>query len=127
MIVMQSKTLSNDLSAIAFWVSAAFLFGSASSAAEDYELQATVQTPDIVFESDRSGSQQLYTMKLSTKKSKRISFGKGSYATPVWSPRGDTIAFTKLSGGEFYIGVMLIDGEVGPGRRNCLRSCLRSS
>ena len=49
---MQSKTLSNDLSAIAFWVSAAFLFGSASSAAEDYELQATVQTPDIVFESD---------------------------------------------------------------------------
>ena len=52
MIVRQSKTLSNDLSAIAFWVGAAFLFGSASSAAEDYELQATVQTPDIVFESD---------------------------------------------------------------------------
>ena len=27
---------------------------------------------------------------------KRISFGNGLYGTPVWSPRGDLIAFTKL-------------------------------
>ena len=25
----------------------------------------------------------------------RITFGAGRYATPVWSPRGDLIAFTK--------------------------------
>ena len=39
----------------------------------------------------------------------RISFGGGRYATPVWSPRGDLIAFTKL-GGAFRIGVMSPSG-----------------
>src|ERR1700733_10359682 len=41
----------------------------------------------------------------------RISFGDGKYGTPVWSPRGDLIAFTKLHGGQFYIGVMRPDGS----------------
>ena len=41
----------------------------------------------------------------------RISFGSGRYATPVWSPRGDYIAFTKMANGEFYIGVMYPDGS----------------
>ena len=41
---------------------------------------------------------------------KRISFGNGRYGTPVWSPRGDLIAFTKQSNGRFGIGVMRIDG-----------------
>ena len=41
---------------------------------------------------------------------KRISFGNGLYGTPVWSPRGDLIAFTKLHKGKFYIGVMRTDG-----------------
>ena len=36
----------------------------------------------------------------------RISFGDGTYSTPVWSPRGDPIAFTKQSQGSFAIGVM---------------------
>ena len=40
----------------------------------------------------------------------RISFGDGKYSQPVWSPRGDLIAFTKLLGGRFYIGVMNVDG-----------------
>jgi TolB protein len=35
----------------------------------------------------------------------RISFGGGRYGTPVWSPRGDLIAFTKIGGG-FAVGVM---------------------
>ena len=42
---------------------------------------------------------------------KRISFGNGLYGTPVWSPRGDLIAFTKLHKGKFYIGVMRTDGS----------------
>ena len=41
----------------------------------------------------------------------RVSFGDGSYSTPVWSPRGDLIAFTKQSGGKFSIGVMKPDGS----------------
>jgi len=42
---------------------------------------------------------------------KRISFGKGRYGTPVWSPRGDMVAFTKMLGGRFHIGVMRLDGS----------------
>jgi TolB protein len=43
----------------------------------------------------------------------RISFGQGSYDGPVWSPRGDLIAFTKREGGggQFFIGVMRPDGS----------------
>lgn len=37
---------------------------------------------------------------------RRITFGGGSYSTPVFSPKGDMIAFTKQSGGRFSIGVM---------------------
>ena len=44
-------------------------------------------------------------------KVKRVSYGDGRYATPVWSPRGDIIAFTKMSNGTFYIGVMNVDGS----------------
>ncbi|MFZ4541078.1 MAG: Tol-Pal system beta propeller repeat protein TolB [Rickettsiales bacterium] len=65
----------------------------------------------IVFNSDRGGSQQIYTMDGSGGNVQRISFGSGQYSTPVWSPRGDLIAFTKQSGGKFYIGVMKPDGS----------------
>jgi TolB protein len=65
----------------------------------------------VVFNSDRSGTQQLYVMGANGGRAKRISFGRGRYATPVWSPRGDLIAFTKITGGKFFIGVMDIDGK----------------
>jgi TolB protein len=64
----------------------------------------------IVFESDRSGGQQLYVMAADGSGQRRISFGGGRYATPVWSPRGDLIAFTKIAG-NFRIGVMGTDGS----------------
>jgi TolB protein len=41
----------------------------------------------------------------------RISFGGAGYSEPVWSPRGDLIAFTKKQGDHFYIGVMSPDGS----------------
>ena len=63
----------------------------------------------IVFESDRSGSQQLYVMAADGSGQRRISFGGGGYATPVWSPRGDLVAFTRT--GSFQIGVMSPDGS----------------
>jgi len=65
----------------------------------------------IVFESDRSGTPQLYIMPASGGEAQRISFGQGRYGTPVWSPRGDLIAFTKQSKGRFHIGVMRTDGS----------------
>ena len=66
----------------------------------------------IVFNSDRAGkgNQQLYIMDHNGRNVRRISRGKGRYATPVWSPRGDIIAFTKIYKGDFYIGVMNTDG-----------------
>lgn len=65
----------------------------------------------ITFNSDRGGNQQLYVMDRDGSNITRISHGTGSYATPVWSPRGDFIAFTKLSKNSFYIGVMRPDGS----------------
>ena len=41
----------------------------------------------------------------------RISYGEGTYSTPVWSPTGDLIAFTRQSGGQFHIGIMSPDGS----------------
>jgi len=64
-----------------------------------------------VFNSDRGGTQQLYVMNPDGSNVHRISFGSGRYGTPVWSPRGDLIAFTKIDGGSFYIGVMKPDGS----------------
>ena len=52
----------------------------------------------IVFESDRSGSQQIYVMNADGSDQKRISFFGGRAATPEWSPRGDQIAFTHIAG-----------------------------
>ena len=49
----------------------------------------------IVFESDRSGSQQLYIMNADGSNQRRISFGGGWYASPEWSPDGEWIAFTR--------------------------------
>lgn len=75
----------------------------------------------IVFNSDRGGSPQLYIMNTNGTPricpsggrdiACRITFGAGRYSTPVWSPRGDLIAFTKQSQGKFHIGVIGIDGD----------------
>ncbi len=63
-----------------------------------------------MFTSDRGGEQQLSVAGAGGGGAKRISFGSGRYATPVWSPRGDLIAFTRL-GSSFAIGVMHPDGS----------------
>jgi len=65
----------------------------------------------ISFESDRGGKQQIYVMAANGGDAQRISFGDGAYSTPVWSPRGDYIAFTKQSQGKFAIGIMRADGS----------------
>jgi TolB protein len=65
----------------------------------------------IVFNSDRGGSQQLYIMGADGGGARRISFGNGSYAAPVWSPRGDLIAFVRFNSSTFSIGVMRPDGS----------------
>jgi TolB protein len=65
----------------------------------------------IVFNSDRGGSPQLYVMDANGGGARRISFGEGRYTSPVWSPKGDLVAFTRQGGGQFHIGVMRPDGS----------------
>ncbi|MEM1150899.1 MAG: Tol-Pal system protein TolB, partial [Pseudomonadota bacterium] len=75
----------------------------------------------VVFNSDRGGSPQLYIMNTDGSPRTcpsggrdtacRITFDSGRYSTPVWSPRGDLIAFTKQLQGRFYIGVIGVDGR----------------
>src|SRR5690606_37626282 len=65
----------------------------------------------IVFESDRSGTQQLYVVPIEGGEPTRISFGEGRYGDPTWSPKGDMIAFTKQLGDRFHIAVMRSDGS----------------
>ncbi len=76
----------------------------------------------IVFTSDRGGQPQLYVMNADGSQLNCPTGGRsdacrvsgfssgGSYSTPVWSPRGDLIAFTKQSRGRFFIGVVRPDG-----------------
>jgi TolB protein len=74
----------------------------------------------IVFQSDRSGTSQIYIMRADgaqtpcptggTDTACRITFGQGRYDEPVWSPRGDWIAFTRQSGGRWSIGIIRPDG-----------------
>tara|TARA_B100001989_G_scaffold120016_1_gene84564 strand:+ start:617 stop:1942 length:1326 start_codon:yes stop_codon:yes gene_type:complete len=67
----------------------------------------------IVFSSDRAGKQNLYIKGIKTISSKveRITYGKGNYATPAWSPRGDYIAFTKSYRKKFFIGLIKTNGK----------------
>ena len=64
----------------------------------------------IVFESDRSGSQQCYIMDADGTNQRRITFFGGRCANPEWSPRGDQIAFTRIAG-DFNIAVMSPNGR----------------
>ncbi len=67
----------------------------------------------IAFESDRGGGQQIYVMDTAGGEAtaRRISFGQGRYSTPVWSPRGDFLAFTRIASGQIQVGVMRPDGS----------------
>ncbi len=68
----------------------------------------------ICFESDRGGRPQIYIMPAQGGPAQRISFAKddvnASYSTPVWSPRGDYIAFTRQGASQFSIGILKPDG-----------------
>lgn len=79
----------------------------------------------LVFNSDRQGTPQLYVMPAGRGADpERISFGKGRYYTPVWSPRGDWIAFIKSYKGTFNLGVVRPNGD---GERIIAKSYLMES
>lgn len=67
----------------------------------------------IVFSSDRLGkaNAQIFMMHSDGSDVIQVSRGKGRYFTPVFSPKGEYIAFTKSYEGNFYIGIMRTDGS----------------
>lgn len=82
-----------------------------SSGAIDTSATYSPDGSQLVFNSDRGGTPQLYVMAVSSGDPQRISFGGGRYYTPVWSPRGDWVAFIKSHKGSFNLGVMRPDGS----------------
>ena len=64
----------------------------------------------IVFTSNRQGREAIYIMNSDGSEQNRISSGEGKYSQPIWSPRGDLIAFAKQVGRQFYIGVIKPNG-----------------
>ena len=66
----------------------------------------------IVFTSDRNGGvEKMFVMRADGSNQHQISQGQGQYSQPIWSPRGDMIAFSKKAGGRYFLGVMNIDGS----------------
>lgn len=64
----------------------------------------------IMFESDRSGAPQIYTMRRDGTDQRRISFGD-PHSSPVWSPDGGLIAFATQASTGMKIGMMTPDGR----------------
>lgn len=65
----------------------------------------------IVFTSNRAGAEAIYVMNADGTNQHRISKEGGKYSQPVWSPRGDLIAFSKQAERKFFIGLMKPDGS----------------
>lgn len=84
---------------------------TSSAAAIDVSPCYNPEGTQITYCSDRGGKPQIYVKDVGGGEGTRISFGQGWYSTPVWSPRGDLIAFTRQNGNTFYIGVMRPDGS----------------
>ncbi len=82
-----------------------------SSASIDVSPCYNPEGTKIVYISDKGGKPQIYVKDAGSGEGTRISFANGKYDNPIWSPRGDLIAFTLQKGGTFYIGVMRPDGS----------------
>jgi TolB protein len=66
----------------------------------------------IVFNSNRSGGPQIYTMSSSGGGATRVSFAESNYCTsPVWSPKGDKIAYVCRADGSFNVFTSRPDGS----------------
>ena len=72
-----------------------------------YTLQLPNQNNSQIYVFDIEASAALE----STIVNEKISRGQGSYKNPAWSPKGDAIAFEKIEGGIYFIGVMDADGQ----------------
>lgn len=64
----------------------------------------------LVFESDRSGSADLYVIELASARVRRLTDGPATDARPVWSPDGRWIAFHSNRSGNYDLYLVRPDG-----------------
>ena len=69
------------------------------------------QRQRLVFSSHRGGTPQLYTMAHDGSDLRRLTFAEGDYFTPVWSPRGDDIAFVRCLEDGCQLATIMADGS----------------
>ena len=66
----------------------------------------------MAFVSNRSGNPQIYIMQVATKETRRVTFQGNYNVNPVWSPKGDRIAYASMSGNRFDIYTLAVkNGE----------------
>ncbi|MCJ8277029.1 MAG: PD40 domain-containing protein [Bdellovibrionales bacterium] len=65
----------------------------------------------VAFSSDRSGQPMIYTMDVSGKNVKRLTFAGRYNSSPAWSPDGKRIAFAGFDKGHFDIFVVDANGK----------------
>jgi len=64
----------------------------------------------VAFSSSKEGNAEIYILDLASRRSRQITFTRGSDSAPDWSPSGRQIAFTSDRGGKPQIYVMDAEG-----------------
>jgi Tol biopolymer transport system component len=73
--------------------------------------QVTSRPPRIVFQSDRDGNLEIYTMNADGRGVRRLTKNRARDVVPAWSPDGRKIAFTSSRDGNRELYVMNADGS----------------
>ncbi|UAT43128.1 hypothetical protein GUI12_03115 [Anaplasmataceae bacterium AB001_6] len=95
-----------------------FLLNLKTGAAKKLTMKTAINTSasysydgkNVIFISDRAGAPKIYMMDIDGSNQKRVTYGKGSYFSPVCSPKEDLIAFVKVKDRKSYVGVIKSDG-----------------
>jgi len=78
--------------------------------AQNFDPSPSPDGKRLVYISDLSGKEQLFTMNIDGSTSMQLTRDDADHEDPAWSPDGTRIAFVQISGGHNRIAVMRSDG-----------------